>query len=205
MVYIYALIDPFSKEIRYIGKSTRPKERLANHCNEKAKSWRNHWIQSVLRKGKRPEISILETISKDSDWQAKEKEWIKIGREKGWKLTNCTDGGDGVVNLPKEIRDRIAKVWIGRKHSPESLKKIGMASRGRKKTAEMKEFMRNKMKGRKIEWKDKISASNKKLSPIQIEEIKKLLADKISQYVIADTYGVHQGTISNIKTGKFYQ
>jgi hypothetical protein len=204
MIYIYSLIDPFTNKIRYIGKSTRPKERLRNHCNEKANSWRNHWIRSVISKGGQPQLSILETLADDADWQSIEIGWIKRGRDAGWPLTNCTDGGDGVTNLCGESKERMLRTWKGRKHKPETLIKLSISSKGRRKTDDAKKAMSVKMKGRKITWTDKISKANKKLNESQIMEVRQLLKDKVSQYTIADMFGVHQGTISNIKRGKFY-
>lgn len=207
MIYIYALVDPFTGRIRYIGKSIRPDGRLADHCNDKSKTWRTNWIQSVLSKGSKPELRILETLENDQDWQSVEIAWIARGRELGWPLTNCTDGGDGLVNPPEEVRQKMRETWTGRKHRPESLIKIGNASRGRKHTPEHRERIRKKMAGRIFtdEWRQRISHRVSKLDDEQIREIRRMLAEGISQYTIADKFGVHQGTISNIKRGKFYQ
>lgn len=206
MIYIYALTDPFTGDIRYIGKSIRPKERLTNHCNDSSKTWRTNWIQSVLSKGLRPELLILEELDDDADWQTAERSWIAKGRECGWLLTNCTDGGDGLVNPPEEVREKIRKTWFGRKHKPESLIKIGQASKGRKHTEENKERMSRMMMGRIFneDWKRKISRNVAKLTDDQVREIRQMMADGISQYAIAEMYNVHQGTISNIKRGKCY-
>lgn len=201
MIYIYALIDPFTKEIRYIGKSIRPKQRLNNHCNEKSKTWRTNWIQSVLKKGKRPELLILETLNDNEDWQKSEIEWIKKGREKGWNITNCTDGGDGLCNPPEEVRQKMLKTWTGRKHTEKSKEKNRQSQLGKKHTEETKLKMSKAHKGRKITWADKVSKGTSKLDDSQIKEVYKLLSEKVSQYVIADIFGVHQTTISNIKRG----
>lgn len=205
MIYIYALIDPFTKEIRYIGKSIRPKDRLTNQCNEHSKTWRSNWIQSVLKRGKRPQISILQSLENNEDWQEAEKEWIKKGKEMGWKLTNGTDGGDGLVNPSEEVRQKIIKTWTGRKHSEETKRLIGEKSKGRKHSEESKKHMSKLMKGRKITWGNKLKIANSKLNDKQIDEIRALLKDKVSQYVIADMFNVHQGTISNIKNKKCYE
>ncbi len=204
MTYIYALVDPFTKEIRYIGKSIRPKARLTNHCNEKSITWRTNWIRSVLEKGERPELCILQSLNDKEDWQKAEMAWIKKGREIGWKLTNCTDGGDGVVNLPGEIKQKMAQTWVGRKHSEKTKKLIGEKSKGRKHSEASKLRMKKLMTGRKITWKDKLQKAISKLSNKEVLEIKQMLKNKVSQYIIADIFGVHQGTISNINTGKMY-
>ena len=34
IAYIYALLDPRDNEVRYIGKTTQPKNRLSGHIRE---------------------------------------------------------------------------------------------------------------------------------------------------------------------------
>lgn len=200
-IYIYALKDPFTDEIRYIGKSIRPRERLANQCNEHSNTYRCHWIQSILAKGKRPIQIILEELPSDADWQSAEKRWIAYGREQGWPLTNGTDGGDGVPGLSGESKERMLATWKGRKHKPESLLKIGAASRQRRHAPEWSQLMHEKMKDRVFspEHLQKISHSLRKLTDDQVREIRRALAQGALQKELAKVYGVDKGTISNIK------
>lgn len=205
-IYIYALIDPFTDEIRYIGKSIRPKERLTNQCNEHSNTYRCHWIQSVLKQGKRPIQIILEELSSDANWQEREIYWIAYGKLQGWNLTNATDGGDGVLNLSGESKERMLKTWKGRKHKPESLVKIGLASKGRKFSEDALRRKSEKMKGRvfSADHLFKIQQSNEKLTDEQVREIRRMLARGIVQSVIASQFNVHKSTISNIKRKKSY-
>ena len=206
MIYIYALLDPVTQQVRYIGKTIRLKERLANQCNERSRTHRCYWIQGLLAQGLKPEQVILETLPDGSEWEWREMFWIAKGRQLQWPLVNATSGGDGVKNLAPESRQRIVKAWIGRKHRPESLIKIGQASRGRKHSNEYKEFMKKKMKERDFSetHKQRLSKAVAKLTDEQVREIRAKLANKVSQYAIADEYNVHQGTISNIKRGISY-
>lgn len=204
-IYIYGLVDPETKEIRYIGKSIRPVERLANHCNEISNCHRSHWIQSLKKKGLKPEMVILERIVGEWPWQESEKRWISYCRENGFDLVNNTDGGDGVSGLPEETRAKMASTWKGRKHKPESLIKIGLATSARRHSDETKEKMSKAHKGRKITWKEKVGEANRKFSPDVVNEILNSLNSGSRVIDLAAQYGVHRTTITKIKLGRYYE
>lgn len=204
-VYIYALLDPFTDAIRYIGKSTRPLQRLANHCNDRSQCHRTHWIQSCIANGRRPVLRILARYFPDSPWQEAEKMWIAYGLECGWPLTNGTLGGDGVEGLSKESRERIAIAWKGRKHSEEAKKKIGAASRGRKHTEAYKQMMREKMQARVFsqEHRQRLSETQHRRLPEDIgNRIREMLASGWRSIDIARELGVHRMTVSRIKNNR---
>lgn len=204
-IYIYALKDPFTDQIRYIGKSIRPHERLMNECNERVNTHRSHWIQSVLARGQRPIQIILETLPHDAHWQSCEQMWIAYGRAQGWPLTNGTNGGDGVPGVSGDSLARMRATWIGRKHKPESLLKMAAASRGRKHTPEWCEYMRGVLKGREFtdEHRKRLSEGVRKLSDEQVAEIKERLAQGALVKDLAAFYGVHRTTLSKIKTDQY--
>jgi len=201
--YIYALVCPKSGGIRYIGKSIRPKERLQNHMNEKSNCHRSHWLASLKRDRLRPSIEILEVVSDQSSWQERERHWIAHGYALGWDLTNNTCGGDGVVNLHPDSRERIRTAWIGRKHRPESIIKIGEASKGRTHTTQWKSDMSEKMKLRNITWGDKIAVATRKLTTQDQVDILSALKSGVRNKTLAEKYEVHRTTISKVKTGKY--
>jgi hypothetical protein len=201
--YIYGLVCPLSGGIRYIGKSIKPKERLQNHMNEKSKCHRSNWLASLKKDGLKPSLVIIETVPLDVSWQDRERYWILHGRELGWELTNNTCGGDGVVNLHPDSKERIRQAWIGRKHSPESIIRIGNASRGRTHTGKWKDDMREKMKLREITWGAKIAIATRKLSPQDQQDILGLLNAGVKNKDISERYGVHRTTVSKVKMGKY--
>lgn len=204
MVYIYALSDPDTCQVRYIGKSIRPAERLQNHMNEVSNCHRSHWLQSLKKAGKRPTITIIEQIAGDIPWQLSERYWIARGRKFGWPLTNNTDGGDGVPGLPQETRDRMASIWRGRKHKPESLAKISAASSARRHGQETRQRMSDAHTGREIKWTGKIADKLRKFSPDQVESIKRRIEAGAGTQDIASEFGVHRTTISKIKMGTYH-
>ena len=99
--YIYILQDPITQEVRYVGKSNNPKRRYTSHlCDKpKIKYYSYYWIQSLLKKGLKPIMTIIDET--DSDWQQLEKYWIGQFKAWGFKLTNITEGGEGCYGAGK--------------------------------------------------------------------------------------------------------
>lgn len=138
--YIYALVDPRNNAIRYIGKSDKPKRRLETHLipyNLRNKTHKNAWINQLLKLGLKPKLETLDWVP-TSEWPAEEKKWIARFRNlPGPKLTNSTDGGDGLVGFThsEETKKRLSESNRGRIHSPESIEKIRASLKGRVRTA----------------------------------------------------------------------
>jgi len=202
MIHIYGLADPITKDIRYIGKSERVKERYANHMNDNSKTHKVNWIKSLKSKGQKPFLIILEELSDTDNWQEKEIFWIKTAKDKNWNLVNSTNGGDGVVNISGEGRLRMLATWKGRKHKPETLIKLSNASKGRIKSEESKNAMSKIMMGREILWKDKLKIAVRKFDD---EKIILIINDLKTMKVIdvAKKYNVHRTTITKIKLNKY--
>ena len=142
MSFIYALLDPRTREIRYVGFTSRTlEERLSNHVSDcfHSKTHCANWIKSLLKDNLRPDVCILEVVTREN-WQQQERYWILYGREHSWRLTNHTDGGEGTIGYvfsredkqkvlqamqQPEVRERMKKTraeTIKRKPS-EALKK----------------------------------------------------------------------------------
>jgi hypothetical protein len=93
MTSIYALLDPNTAEVRYVGKSVNPALRYASHIHSRLHP-RTHcgkWIRSLAIKGHRPEMVILED---SADWHEAEPFWISYFKFLGARLTNHSTGGE---------------------------------------------------------------------------------------------------------------
>lgn len=202
--FIYGLVDPRTNEVRYIGKTQQsPNIRLRAHMLDRSNCHRVHWLRELAALGLEPDIVLLEAIEGAWPWQESERYWIAHGRKVGWRLTNNTSGGDGVSDLPPESRERIRQAWIGRKHSAETRRKIGVASTQRKHSDEWRSLMRAKMSGRVIGWSTKISEANRKLDAKAISEIQRRLSCGEKVCVLAADFGVHRTTLSKVKAGTY--
>lgn len=100
--FIYSLSDPDTNEIRYIGKANNLKYRLWAHIHEAKNNLRNqhkcNWINTLLKKDKKPVIDIIEEVSIDN-WQVREIYWISQFTTWGFNLINKTSGGEcGIIS-----------------------------------------------------------------------------------------------------------
>lgn len=97
-IHIYALIDPNTGEVRYIGKSNNPHRRLTRHIHEcKARHGttnerKRDWINALLAAGQKPHVVTLQTLEQGDDWAYVEFCWGWHYRTRGADLVN--DGWD---------------------------------------------------------------------------------------------------------------
>lgn len=186
-VYIYALVDPRTGEIRYVGKTYMPlNKRLSLHLSNvkrhEEKNHRYYWLHSLISVNLSPEIRLLETCSKE-DWIEREQYWVARGKELGWNLTNTTIGGEGISGwhhseeTKQKMREKRGNKHpnYGRKASPETRAKLSEMRKGNKYalgykyTEERKKSYSERMKGNTIskgqnvteETRQRLSAASK--------------------------------------------
>ena len=206
IIYIYILIDPRDNEIRYVGKTAQKLEaRVSAHMRDKSSCHKVHWLNELKALGLKPTPWILEEIKGDWPWQYSEKYWIGYLKAWGCNLTNNTSGGDGVPDLPYDIKERLRKVWIGKKHKPETIEKLKICRPNYKHSIETKEKMSKAHKGRKITWIGKIAQINRKITHNDALIIQERLKNGELGRDLYKEYGVHRTTLSKIKMGTYFK
>lgn len=93
--YIYAVCDPDSGKVMYVGKSNNPKKRLSQHIYDsgKRKSKIHGWIKGLLASGKAPTIKTLHVTTQEN-WQSTEIMEIAKQRAIGCAELNIAKGGN---------------------------------------------------------------------------------------------------------------
>lgn len=148
--YIYILLEP-TGEVRYVGKSVNPEDRYRRHLNEAKKrksiTYKSNWIYSLLNKGLKPKMEIIDQI--EGEWEWLERYWISQMKVWGFNLVNDTEGGEN----PPTWKD-------GQSHSSQFIKSL---SDRMKKDNPSKKMDNN--------WRKNISKSMKGKVPSNIDMI----------------------------------
>lgn len=167
---IYALCDPVSSEIRYIGKTTQPPtSRLSAHMQKSRtrKAHVSHWIRSL--NGQRPVLRILALVETGMAAETERKAIARF-RASGCRLTNLTEGGEGSLGYrvfgrhpPLEVRAKMSASQKGKKHSPETLAKLSLSHLGHPVSAETRRKIGLGRRGKRhsVEAKARMSAASK--------------------------------------------
>jgi hypothetical protein len=156
--HIYALRDPESFQIRYIGKTTQSLQyRLMYHIRDSRKY--NHynasWIKGLTKRGLKPIITLVQTCPVVT-LNTQEIFWIKVCKDY-CRLTNLTDGGDGnngqfrSNESKKRTSDTLKrKIKAGLiTYDVERCKKISESHKGKTISLETREKLRNVNLGKK--------------------------------------------------------
>lgn len=140
--FVYGLLDP-DGFLRYVGKTKLVlSERLDQHCRDTKKTHKGRWIRSLLKSGKKPSIFLIEECESEKVALENETFYVRYFRYIGCKLTNSTDGGEGVVNPTAQARLNMSLSHLGKKlgkYSESHRKKIAEGNRGKKLSSETKQ------------------------------------------------------------------
>jgi hypothetical protein len=139
---IYTLSDPRDPAaIRYVGVTHRkPGARLACHLHCARTGNNNHrhnWIRKLLTAGVTPLLVVIDTGTGDG-WGAVESWWIQWYRNRGFHLTNATDGGEGALGNrhTAETRAKMSESRMGLKLSVHTIARMAAGRVGVKQAPE---------------------------------------------------------------------
>lgn len=154
MSIVYALFAKSNPdEMRYIGRSgdKTPKGRLKSHFKETDQgdqTYKCNWIRKVLRSNDEVIAIILE--SNLTFEQSVEREIFLIAhyRSLGHRLTNATDGGEGMLGYkqPSEVKAKISATLTGRIFTEKHVANMSLARIGKRTGKVCTEEIREKLR-----------------------------------------------------------
>lgn len=160
VIYIYGLVDPITTELRYVGKSINPINRLKKHISERNihDSYKDRWVRKLNDKKLKPELFIIDEVD-EGEWVFWERHYIGYFKTIGCRLTNGTNGGDE----PPSTK--------GRKHKEESKMKMSKTKSGKPipwlnngpRTEEHQKNLSKSLKGKKSPNKGKVFSEEYRL------------------------------------------
>lgn len=149
--FIYALVDPITEQVRYIGKSNNPRKRYNAHLTDtRFSKHKINWIKKLKEQSLVPVLQILEEVSQEI-WQERERYWIAFYREHGHNLINETDGGEGMNGweATPEVRAKRSESLTGKVRTPETIATLTRLARERAKDPLVRANMSASAKTRK--------------------------------------------------------
>jgi hypothetical protein len=202
---VYTLTDPRTQQVRYIGITFRKKARFREHLSRAVTGGKTHrdcWIRSLIAQSLRPMYAVIEQ-GHGSGWQEAERRWIAYYRPQT-HLVNLTDGGDGCPGyIPTpELRQMWSTMRAGvpyrpgrisamkgKKHTPEAIEKIRVASKNRRASVATRLQMSNAAKARGIpaEQRAKMHAASRQTRQTDAYRQKAVIAHPGKQILCIET------------------
>lgn len=165
IAYLYYLLCPKTKEIRYIGQTTKKlNKRLQCHFDEfrrdckknKQLTHKQNWFLSLGEQYKNISIHLIEETTTDFVNQ-KEIELIYRFRKEGHPLTNIRHGGQMRHYHSDETRKKIANSKLGIKNPMFGKTYLSSQERNNKISNSLKSSEKNKEIRKSKKYREKIS------------------------------------------------
>jgi len=190
LVKIYVLKNPETGNIHYVGRTLNEKSRYRQHIflgrKSKHKNRKNAWIMSILNKGFKPIMEIIEEVEQSCAIE-REMYWIKKLRET-CDLKNERDFVENNYLYTEESRRRMSDAQKGNTYRG-----------GKKLTDEQRYNCGNGRRGKKQSEGEK----TKRYKPvIEFDLDGKYIIEWASASEAAKYHGTYQSTVSSVANGK---
>lgn len=215
---IYKITNKINGKI-YIGLTTTPiKRRIAAHVRKSKLSNAGGVSGAIKKYGfDNFSVSVIDTAKNLDELNQKEKHYIKSMASLSPNGYNLHTGGDS-HRCSQETKKKLSLSASKRRMSKETRKRMSESGKLKIFTEETRARMSKALKGRKhsaehvanLPQNQKFFHDGDKhpralLKNKQVLKIKKMLSDGITNKAISEVFGITQGHVSMIKTGRAYK
>lgn len=148
--HVYALLEPRTGKMRYIGCTSDPRDRLRKHCcAQRGSNPRTCWLTTLRKSGLRPIFKTLCVLPDRESGRRVEALLTARYKQLGVRLTNDeiearlrpaseTEKAKLKNAWNDERRVRVSAKLKGRRHTSEAREKIRLSKLGKKRSAEVR-------------------------------------------------------------------
>lgn len=151
---IYGLVDPWTNQLRYIGKSQsglrRPRQHSMPTYLKRDRTHKANWIRQLLARGRRPDVVVIQEFQDPTILCLAEIHWIAYFKQIGCLLTNQCQGGEGFTGKHSEETRRKMSLAHRGPRDPEIGRKISATKKGKPVSEEHKRKISEAMKAKGI-------------------------------------------------------
>jgi hypothetical protein len=84
--YIYTLVDPRTDEVRYVGRTVEPHQRLRQHLKDSHSSDIREWVNELQNEDLEPEMYLINVDDEEYLDSLERRAIVRLNRE--WDLLN---------------------------------------------------------------------------------------------------------------------
>lgn len=129
-IWVYALCDPVTHEMRYIGQSRDPINRHRWHITDAVSDTggqeqsraKREWIRACVAAGAYPYCRLLEAAEDRDTALSREAKWVRRHR------STLTNGGDEAEYLARALRSRATRAKNPRPQAPDGYLSVADAA-----------------------------------------------------------------------------
>lgn len=196
---IYGLLDPNTDELRYVGKSSSGMERPQNHfqaavLKKESGTHKANWILKLVSNGQLPKVVTLYNADTLEELDQAEREFIRLFRAWGCRLTNVKPGGEGgpqSENTREKISQGHRRRQLHLEDQARRLSATGVSDSDISDRLRMNRYRVSKLLGRPRRW----GGPARKLNPADCQQLAILYAGGKSLEEIAEAFNVCTSTI----------
>lgn len=103
MYHVYYLLDPITKDVKYVGMSKNPKRRYRQHISklDKLMTDKRKWLEGLFEKKLLPEIKIVGSYDSEKEGREMEQQHVTMNKNTILNIHNPGKGRKSFKRYPK--------------------------------------------------------------------------------------------------------